>query len=171
MIPVEQRTFTTPQIARIIGKTLPKTIAYIDRGFIKPSIRDASGHGSRREWSYLDVVRMCLIERLEDIGVNVAKMREMEELRERGIGKALTDERMAKNALMIIHAGHLETDIDFVFFRVEEDPDTRSFVPQIPSYIPMKEFNFDESPVKIIVSMHGLHLLAQKRIAGLDTIG
>jgi hypothetical protein len=67
--------FTTPQVARIIEHSLPKTIAYIDRGIVKPSIQAASGHGSKRLWSYLDVVRMAVVRHLEELGLTVPMMR------------------------------------------------------------------------------------------------
>ena len=70
-----QRRFTTPEVAETIGRTVHKTIAYVNRGIVKPSIQDADGHGSRRLWSYLDVIRLLLICELEDLGLTVPTLR------------------------------------------------------------------------------------------------
>lgn len=82
--PIGRRVFTTPEIAKIIDRTVPKTIAYVTRGLISPSIQDASGYGSRREWSYLDLIRMCLIAHLEDLGLSVATIRRLREAMDDG---------------------------------------------------------------------------------------
>jgi DNA-binding transcriptional MerR regulator len=74
------RVFTTPEIARLVGKTIHKTIAYTKRDLIKPSVEEASGHGSRRVWSYVDVVRMCMIVELESLGLGVAMIRRYSKL-------------------------------------------------------------------------------------------
>lgn len=68
-------TFTTPEIAEIIGRTVNKTIAYVNRGLVKPSVQQSKGHGSRRLWSRLDVVRLVAIRHLEDLGLTVPMLR------------------------------------------------------------------------------------------------
>lgn len=147
------RIFTTPELAAVIGKTVHKTISYINRGYIEPSIQDASGHGSKRLWSYQDVVRMCLIEYLEAMGLSVAKLRE--------IGDGLTEERMAENRRLIIHGPHAEDIAAFVSHTIEGDP-------YVPHDIPAKEIRFDISPGKLVVSMYHMHKWAQDRIEDAD---
>lgn len=147
--PIENRTYTTSEIAAIIGKTIHKTISYINRGYIKPSIQDASGHGSKRLWSYLDVVRMCLIERLEDLGVSVAKLRK--------VSQSATDKRLAEHMRLIIHEGRTEALVEWVQHTIEEEP-------FVAASIPAEEIRFDISPAKIVVSIFHLRQWAKERI-------
>ena len=90
-----ERTFSTPQVAGIIGRTVYKTIAYVRRGIIKPSIRDADGHGSRRIWSHLDVIRMAMICHLEDMGMTVPMMRI--------VGAEMNDKWMGRSICWLIY--------------------------------------------------------------------
>lgn len=49
--------YTTPQIAKAARVPERKLITYEERGYVQPSVQRASGHGSRRLWSFLDAVR------------------------------------------------------------------------------------------------------------------
>lgn len=53
--------FTTPQMATILELPMRKVLSFIERGFISPSIQEASGHGSRRLWSYEDLIRCAAV--------------------------------------------------------------------------------------------------------------
>jgi hypothetical protein len=53
-------SFTTPQLADYTSIPQRKILSFIERGYVTPSIKDASGHGTKREWSFVDVVR-CVI--------------------------------------------------------------------------------------------------------------
>lgn len=54
-------TFTTPQVAELIGVTQRKLLSFHERGYVRPSIQEAAGHGSKRLWSYEDVIRCAVI--------------------------------------------------------------------------------------------------------------
>lgn len=115
----EEKTFTTPQVAAVIGRTVYKTIAYVNRGIATPSIQDADGHGSRRLWSYLDVVRLMLVRRLEDLGLTVPTLRVISPL--------MTDDRMTKSSVWIIASNDTTVealaalgDLDVQSIRVSE---------------------------------------------------
>ena len=56
--------FTTPQVANLIGIPERKLLTYVERRFVAPSVREAAGHGSKRLWSYDDVVRCAIIKLL-----------------------------------------------------------------------------------------------------------
>jgi len=62
-------------MSEIIGRTVHRTIAYVDRGLLRPSVQDASGHGSKRLWSYGDLVRLRLVTLLEDTGFTIPALR------------------------------------------------------------------------------------------------
>lgn len=61
--------FTTPQVAAVLGIPLRKLLSFIERGYVSPSIQDAAGHGSRRLWSYEDLVRCTAVKFLSALSV------------------------------------------------------------------------------------------------------
>ena len=67
-------TYTTPEIAQIVGLPLRKVLSYTERGYIKPSIQEASGPGSKRVWSFEDLVRCAVTKILLEM-VSVDAMR------------------------------------------------------------------------------------------------
>ena len=80
--------FSTAQVARLSGLT-PRQIDHWDRqGFLKPSIGSAKGYGSRRRYSFGDVVRLRVAARLRSAGVGLARIRRCAEALERLAGEA-----------------------------------------------------------------------------------
>jgi len=67
--------FTTPQAARVLGIPMRKVLSYIERGYVGPSLRDATGHGSSRQWDLWDVDKIYLIRQCELFGVSVKGLR------------------------------------------------------------------------------------------------
>ena len=53
--------FTTTQIAEIIGVSRRKLLAFVEMGYVKASVQEASGHGSRRSWSFCDLIRCATV--------------------------------------------------------------------------------------------------------------
>jgi len=79
--------FSTAQVARLSGLT-PRQIDHWDRqGFLKPSIRSASGYGSARRYSFADVVRLRVAARLRSAGVGLSRIRRCAEALERLAGE------------------------------------------------------------------------------------
>ena len=68
------RTFTTAQVAEILFLPLRKVITFEERGYVTPSVQGAAGHGSKRLWSYLDLVRCSVIKSLLN-GLSVSYLR------------------------------------------------------------------------------------------------
>ena len=58
--------FTTPQIAEVIEVPQRKMLSFIERGYVSPSVQEASGHGSKRLWSYEDLIRCAVIKFLSN---------------------------------------------------------------------------------------------------------
>ena len=68
-------TFNTKTIARILGLSI-RQIDYWDRThFIKPSIREASGYGSVRLYSFNNLVQLKVAKTLMDKGISLQKIR------------------------------------------------------------------------------------------------
>ncbi|MEE9585166.1 MAG: MerR family transcriptional regulator, partial [Candidatus Brocadiales bacterium] len=67
--------FNTKAVCNVIGIT-PRQVQYWDEtSFINPSIRQATGHGSSRLYSFLDLVQMRVAKALLDGGVSLQKIR------------------------------------------------------------------------------------------------
>ena len=67
--------YTTPQVAKILEMPMRKILSYIERGYVTPSLRDASGHGSSRQWAVWDLDKICLVRKCENLGVSVSGLR------------------------------------------------------------------------------------------------
>lgn len=68
--------YYTSELAKLAAISESKLIAYVQRGYVKPSVQEAAGHGSRRLWSALDAVRCHAIRRLLSF-FSVETMREL----------------------------------------------------------------------------------------------
>lgn len=67
--------FNTQTVCSIIGIT-PRQVQYWDEtNFLKPSVRRATGYGSSRLYSFLDLVQMKVAKTLLDGGVSLQKIR------------------------------------------------------------------------------------------------
>lgn len=67
--------FNTKTVAKITGLSI-RQIDYWDRThFIKPSVNEASGHGSIRLYSFNDLVQLKIAKTLLDRGVSLQKIR------------------------------------------------------------------------------------------------
>lgn len=67
--------FNTNMVCKLTGLT-KRQIDYWDRiHFIKPSIREASGYGSIRLYSFTDLVQLKVASTLKDKGLSVQKIR------------------------------------------------------------------------------------------------
>ncbi len=53
--------YSTDDVAKIIGLPRRKLLAFVERGYVRASIQEASGHGSRRLWSHNDVIRCAVV--------------------------------------------------------------------------------------------------------------
>jgi predicted RNase H-like HicB family nuclease len=68
-------SFNTKAVSKIIGVTI-RRIDYWDKThFIKPSIKEASGYGSTRLYSFEDLVRLKVAKTLMGKGISLQKIR------------------------------------------------------------------------------------------------
>jgi DNA-binding transcriptional MerR regulator len=80
---VVSRSFSTGQAARLSGLS-PRQLDHWDRkGFVKPSIAAARGYGSKRRYSFADVVRLRVAARLRAAGVGLTRIQRCAEALER----------------------------------------------------------------------------------------
>jgi len=72
---VIKKIYSASDVCKIIGLTY-KQIDYYDRtNFIKPSINGAEGYGSRRMYSFSDLMKLKVIKRLMEAGISLQKLR------------------------------------------------------------------------------------------------
>ncbi len=68
-------SFNTKTVSKVIGLSA-RQIDYWDKShFIKPSIKEAAGHGSARLYSFEDLVRLKVAKTLIDKGISLQKIR------------------------------------------------------------------------------------------------
>ena len=67
--------FTTTEVARIIDVT-PRRITYWDTtGLLKPSVKSASGRGSRRLYSFQDIIELKIVLKLLSASLSLQRIR------------------------------------------------------------------------------------------------
>ena len=70
-----QASFSTAEVARITGLTARQLDWWDRKGFLSPSIAGAKGYGSKRRYSFTDVVRLRLAARLRAAGLGLPQLR------------------------------------------------------------------------------------------------
>jgi DNA-binding transcriptional MerR regulator/predicted RNase H-like HicB family nuclease len=67
--------FATRSVGRLTGATLRQLDYWAKTGLLKPSGRDGRGRGSRRMYTFLDVVALAAVRELRDKGCPLQKIR------------------------------------------------------------------------------------------------
>ncbi len=74
-----QASFSTADVARLTGLS-PRQLDWWDRrGFLRPSVTAASGYGTRRRYSFTDVVKLRIAARLRAAGFGLPQVRRVVE--------------------------------------------------------------------------------------------
>lgn len=72
---VEATGFRGPQVCAIVGITYRQLDYWARTGLLRPSLADAKGSGSKRVYSYRDVLELKVIKKLLDAGVSLQSAR------------------------------------------------------------------------------------------------
>lgn len=67
--------FSSKTVSRVVGVSLRQIQYWDEQGFIRPSIRAASGRGSKRVYSFADLVKLKVVKDLSDYGLSVRRIR------------------------------------------------------------------------------------------------
>ena len=70
-----QHGFSGRQSAEVVGITYRQLDYWARTDLIRPSLTDASGSGSRRRYSYSDLLELKIIKRLLDAGISLPAVR------------------------------------------------------------------------------------------------
>ena len=69
--------FSGTQAAKVVGITYRQLDYWARTDLIRPSLSDASGSGSRRKYSYSDLLELRVIKTLLDAGIKLESVREV----------------------------------------------------------------------------------------------
>ncbi len=69
--------FSGTKTASIVGISYRQLDYWARTGLVRPSLLDAAGSGSRREYSYRDLLELRVIKNLLDAGIKLASVREV----------------------------------------------------------------------------------------------
>ncbi len=73
-------SFSTAQVARLTGLSARQLDHWDRLGFLSPSLEGARGYGSRRRYSFADVVRLRLAAKLRAAGFGLSEVRRVGEM-------------------------------------------------------------------------------------------
>jgi DNA-binding transcriptional MerR regulator len=71
----EDDGYRAPDVAKIVGISYRQLDYWARTDLVTPSIRDAGGSGTQREYSFQDIVLLRAIKNLLDTGVNLQRIR------------------------------------------------------------------------------------------------
>jgi DNA-binding transcriptional MerR regulator len=71
----DETGYRGPQVCKIVGITYRQLDYWARTGLLRPSLNDAAGSGSKRSYSYQDIVELKVVKQLLDAGVNLQKAR------------------------------------------------------------------------------------------------
>jgi DNA-binding transcriptional MerR regulator len=69
--------FSGTKTASIVGISYRQLDYWARTGLVRPSLLDAAGSGTRREYSYRDLLELRVIKNLLDAGIKLASVREV----------------------------------------------------------------------------------------------
>ncbi len=70
------QTYSTSDVARISGFSVRQIAYWAKQGIIVPSVQQARGSGTRRRYSFDDLLQLRFVRQLRDHGWSVQKIRE-----------------------------------------------------------------------------------------------
>ena len=74
---VDEAGYSGTQTAKVVGITYRQLDYWARTGLLKPSIAEASGSGSRRRYSYRDLLELRIIKTLLDSGIKLESVRDV----------------------------------------------------------------------------------------------
>lgn len=91
-----EQGYRVPEVCRIVGITYRQLDYWARTGLVKPSIKDAEGSGTQREYSFQDLAQLRIIKKLLDTGVGLQQVRKamgtLRDLKEPRLGTTLVSD-------------------------------------------------------------------------------
>ncbi len=109
----ERVGYRGPAVCKIVGISY-RQLDYWDRTeLVKPSVRKAEGSGSQRLYSFEDIVRLRVVKRMLDAGVELKKVRRaVDQLR--SMGRSLNDATLVSDGTTVLLLDDDEQVLDLV---------------------------------------------------------
>jgi DNA-binding transcriptional MerR regulator len=143
---VAEQGFSGTKAAQIVGITYRQLDYWARTDLVRPSLADASGSGSRRQYSYRDLLELKVIKNLLDAGIRLDSVRDVftylrthvtEDIASAHIvidghtvvlcesdGKLVDVLRNGQGVLNVLALGNVKNEVDtkLVNFRLDADP-------------------------------------------------
>ena len=108
--------YRAPQVCNLVGISYRQLDYWARTGLITPSVRQASGSGSQRLYSFGDVVQLKVVKRLLDAGMSLKKIRKAMDI----LGAELASESPLTDVTLLsdgntIYAAHSASEVVDVF--------------------------------------------------------
>lgn len=99
--------------AEIVGITYRQLDYWARTDLIRPSLTDAEGSGSRREYSYRDLVELKVIKNLLDSGIRLEQVREIFKYLQDELGEDVATANLVVNGAqpMLVRSGEEVIDL------------------------------------------------------------
>ncbi len=106
MTTVRATGFSGPMVCRVTGVTYRQLDYWARTGLVTPSITPATGSGSKRSYSYGDVLEVKVIKSLLDAGVSLARARQAVECLRKSLGADLASASLvlSENGSVLAHS-------------------------------------------------------------------
>ncbi len=110
----EMEGYGGPRVCKLAGITYRQLDYWARTGLLTPSLQEAQGSGTQRLYSFEDVVRLRIIKRILDTGMNLNKIRRTVEWlrREMEDGKDLSGMTLMSDGASIFAVGSPQEVID-----------------------------------------------------------
>jgi DNA-binding transcriptional MerR regulator len=93
--------FPTPKAATLSGVSRKTLENWDHRGFLKPSIKSAGGHGHARVYSFRDLIAIRVADELRARGIEVHKLRRVVEYLRQRKGLDLSTSDVLANTMLV----------------------------------------------------------------------
>jgi DNA-binding transcriptional MerR regulator len=101
--------FSGTQAAKVVGITYRQLDYWARTDLIRPSLTDASGSGSRRRYSYKDLLELRVIKTLLDAGIKLESVRDVFEYMRQHVGTDIASAHLviSGNSVMLAEGNEL----------------------------------------------------------------
>jgi DNA-binding transcriptional MerR regulator len=96
--------FSGTQAAKVVGITYRQLDYWARTDLIRPSLSDASGSGSRRRYSYQDLLELRVIKTLLDAGIKLESVREVFDYLRHHVGADIASAHLVINGHSVVLA-------------------------------------------------------------------
>lgn len=96
--------FSGTQAAKVVGITYRQLDYWARTDLIRPSLSDASGSGSRRRYSYKDLLELRVIKTLLDAGLRLESVRDVFEYLRRHVDSDIASAHLVINGSSVVLA-------------------------------------------------------------------